>query len=162
MCDNWEWQTSRTGEKKATSEMQPLFYVHDNKLVVNYQKRPLRGTHEEPRDERLMPLSDAQVKAIEIVDQLAFKHALPVVQQAGDIHVFNNLCLLHARSAFKDHGDVTGRRHLQRLIFRDEESGWEIPEMLQETWAEYYDHAPEREVFPLAPRHWAFSLAGHD
>ncbi|KAM0437880.1 hypothetical protein ACHAPT_002245 [Fusarium lateritium] len=79
-----------------------------------------------------------------------------------DMHFFNNLALLHARSAFRDGPDEAIQRHLTRIIFRNSELGWEIPEPMLSDWKKYYDHPRENEVFPEKPHPWAFSLCGHD
>jgi len=140
----------------------PLFYFQDNKLIANYQKRPLRGTKEEPRDPRLKPLTVQQEEALNTVDYLAYSNAISVRQRPGDINFFNNLAILHARSAFIDDYDQKIRRHLTRLIFRDEERGWNVPDDMMEDWKEYYDHDSAVETFPEEPKAWAFSLKGHD
>ena len=78
---------------------------------------------EEPRDPRLKPISFQQEEALSVVDKLACEKAISVDQQVGDINFFNNLALLHARSPFVDGEDEQVRRHLTRLIFRDEAEG---------------------------------------
>ncbi|KAH8593141.1 hypothetical protein B0O99DRAFT_715547, partial [Bisporella sp. PMI_857] len=65
----WEWQRSR-------SYVLRFFLIANGKLIVNYQKRPLRGTKEEPRNARLPPLSNDQEIALQIVDRLAFENAV--------------------------------------------------------------------------------------
>jgi hypothetical protein len=136
-------------------------YFLDKKLIVNYQKRPLRGTHEEPRDTRLEPLTDEQLRALDVVDEIARTHAITMMQEPGDMTFFNNLSILHARNAFVDEGGDQ-YRHLTRLIFRDEKRGWSIPQQMQQDWEKFYDHHVCVEHFPLQPAHWEFSLTGHD
>jgi len=168
---DWQWQVSRSGDDDVAFKYEPLFYFCENRLIVNYQKRPLRGTKEEPRDKRLTPLTPAQEDALSTVDRLAFEHALPVEQQVGDMHFFNNLCILHARTAFIDGPgpyrseascQKVMKRHLTRMIFRDDEMAWGIPAQLEETWRGFYDHDSSVERFPLLPKPWEFSLSGHD
>ncbi|KAF5633971.1 taurine catabolism dioxygenase [Fusarium tjaetaba] len=158
----WQWQDSRTGDEKLRSHMAPIIYFADNKLVINYQKRPLRGSKQEPRDRRLDPLSQDQEAALAAFDRVAAGNAISLEQEPGDMHFFNNLALLHSRSAFYDGKDQAVQRHLTRLIFRDSELGWEIPQNLLPNWSKYYDHAKEIERFPEEPHPWAFSLEGHD
>jgi hypothetical protein len=168
---DWQWQVSRSGADEVAFKYEPLFYFFQGRLIVNYQKRPLRGTKEEPRDKRLTPLTPAQEGALNTVDRIAFEHALPVEQQVGDMQFFNNLCILHARTAFIDgQSSQTSeasrpkfmKRHLTRMIFRDDEMAWAIPAQLEETWRSFYDHDSSVECFPLHPKPWEFSLAGHD
>ena len=140
----------------------PLLYFQGDKLIANYQKRPLRGTKEEPRDQRLKPLTVEQDEALKTVDHLAYSNAISVKQRPGDINFFNNLAILHARSAFVDDNTLKVRRHLTRLIFRDEERGWDIPNDMMEDWKKFYDHDSAVEIFPEEPKAWAFSLSGHD
>lgn len=91
----------------------PLFYFHQNKLIVNYQKRPLKGRKIEPRDERLRALSLAQLSAIDLVGKLAYEHALAISQQPGDMHFFNNLALPYAQSAYTDSAAPKIKHHLK-------------------------------------------------
>ncbi|KAM0188243.1 hypothetical protein ACHAPA_007677 [Fusarium lateritium] len=158
----WQWQDSRTGEEKLRSHMAPIIYLVNNKLVINYQKRPLRGSKQETRDHRLDPLSQEQEAALAMFDRVAAENAICLEQEPGDMHFFNNLALLHSRSAFRDGTDQMVQRHLTRLIFRNSKLGWEIPTDLLPNWSKYYDHAREIEQFPEEPHPWAFSLSGHD
>ncbi|KAF4449050.1 putative TfdA family oxidoreductase [Fusarium austroafricanum] len=158
----WQWQDSRTGDEKLRSHMAPIIYFLNNRLVINYQKRPLRGSKQEPRDCRLDPLSREQEAALAAFDRVTAENAICLEQEPGDMHFFNNLALLHSRSAFRDGKDQAVQRHLTRLIFRNSELGWEIPRDLLPYWSKYYDHAREMEHFPEEPHPWAFSLSGHD
>ncbi|KAK3339712.1 hypothetical protein B0T25DRAFT_574607 [Lasiosphaeria hispida] len=158
----WLWQMSRLGDEELRTKNVPLFYFRRGKLIVDYQKRPLRGSREEPRDPRLKPITLKQEEALSVVDKLAYENAISVDQQAGDINFFNNLALLHARSAFVDDDDQQVRRHLTRLIFRDEVEGWDLPESMGEEWKKYYDHDLAVEIFGEEPTPWAWSLMGHD
>ncbi|RMJ20003.1 hypothetical protein CDV36_000364 [Fusarium kuroshium] len=162
LADIWLWQDSKTGEKELRSHLAPLIHFVDGKLVVNYQKRPLRGTKQEPRDPRLTPLSREQEAALNIMDRVAAEFAISLDQRPGDMHFFNNLALLHARSAFRDGPEEAIQRHLTRIIFRNSELGWKIPDPMLPDWEKYYNHSRENEVFPEKPHPWAFSLCGHD
>ena len=150
------------GDEQLRSHLAPLIYFVHGKLVVNYQKRPLRGSKQEPRDRRLAPLSREQEAALAIIDHVTAENAISLKQEPGDMHFFNNLALLHARSAFRDGPEKAVQRHLTRLIFRNSELGWEIPDLMLSDWAKYYDHQREIETFPEKPHPWAFSLSGHD
>lgn len=69
--------------------------------------------------------------------------------QPGDMVFFNNLTMLHARDAFVDNEAEGLKRHLLRLILRDEEMAYEVPGQLKETWRMLYDHKVSEEVFPV-------------
>lgn len=151
-----------SGATELRSHLEPLIHFVDSKLIVNYQKRPLRGSKQEPRDPRLAPLTREQEAALNIMDRVTAEQAISLDQKPGDMHFFNNLALLHARSAFRDGPDQAIQRHLTRLIFRNSDLGWEIPGPMLKDWGKYYDHPRENEVFPDEPHPWAFSLNGHD
>ncbi|KAK0725620.1 hypothetical protein B0H67DRAFT_551142 [Lasiosphaeris hirsuta] len=157
-----ELAAHHSGDEELRTKKAPLFYFRHGKLIVDYQKRPLCGSKEEARDPRLKPITLKQEEALSVVDKLAYENAISVDQQAGDINFFNNLGLLRARSAFENDDDQQVRRHLTRLIFRDEVEGWDIPEGMREEWRKYYDHDPAVEVFREEPTPWAWSLTGHD
>ncbi|KPM43706.1 hypothetical protein AK830_g2896 [Neonectria ditissima] len=162
LAEPWLWQDSRTGDKQLRSHLAPLIYFVDGKLVVNYQKRPLRGSRQEARDRRLAPLSREQEAALAVFDRVTAENAISLKQEPGDMHFFNNLALLHARSAFRDGPEAAAQRHLTRLIFRNSDLGWKIPSLMLSDWGKYYDHPRDIEMFPERPHPWAFSLNGHD
>ena len=124
----------------------------DGKLIFRFMKAPLTGSsHNEPRDPRLKPLTPQQLYALSVVDKIAFKHAIGVPMRTGDMIFINNLALLHARNRYSDGGDARLKRHLTRVIVRDNTNGWKIPEILHEQWRECYNHDTAWEVLDPVP-----------
>lgn len=64
-------------------------------------------------------------RALTVVNELAKKMCIKVDSKVGDIQLFNNLALVHARDGFED--SATQRRHLVRLGVRDPEHRWARP-----------------------------------
>jgi len=62
---------------------------------------------------------------------------------------FNNLSTLHGRDAFVDNDATRQKRHLLRLILRNEEMAYDLPDQLKETWKALYEHKVEEEIFPV-------------
>lgn len=123
-------------------------------------------------------LTDAQLKALEVLNELAEKHALSIPAQAGDILFINNLGVLHKRDSYidsdddadgatdasaktqKDDGDVkaaddkkpngdkTKRRWLMRLWLRNEALSWDIPEAMKLPWEAAYGKDVGRLISP--------------
>ena len=77
----------------------------------------------------------------------------------GDMIFFNNLSMLHARDSFIDDTTVGRKRHLLRLILRNEEMAYELPKQLEQTWAELYDHPVEEEIFPVKSKLFTFACS---
>ncbi len=66
------------------------------------------------------PLSDAQRKALDVLDDVANDPALRAefALEPGDLFFINNRWILHNRTAFEDHAEPEQRRHLVRLWLR--------------------------------------------
>ncbi len=67
--------------------------------------------------------------------------------------------MLHARDAFVDNEAEGRKRHLLRLVLRNEKMAYELPKELEETWKALYDHDVEEEVFPVKRELFTFSCS---
>ena len=80
---------------------------------------------------KIPPLSEAQQKAMKVLEDTCVKLSLHMVLEVGDIQFLSNAHILHARTAYKDYAPSTGkpRRHLMRLWLSTPESegGWKLP-----------------------------------
>ncbi len=90
-------------------------------------------------------MSEAQAEALDMVHFVAEKKALSLKLQRGDIQLFNNLAVLHARHAFSDDDKESShrhaprsKRHLVRLWLRNENRAWKLPESLAVYWFEVF------------------------
>ena len=93
-------------------------------------------------------MTELQAEALDAVYFLAQQHALEIRLRRGDMLVFNNFAMLHARSAFADDEAQGGRkRHMLRLWLRNERRMWTTPRELERvSWECYGDHAWRREL----------------
>ncbi|KAJ6086136.1 hypothetical protein N7486_010417 [Penicillium sp. IBT 16267x] len=75
------------------------------------------------------PLSDAQLDAIQVLEDTCNRLSLHMVLDIGDIQFLANSHILHARTAYTDHAPPAPRRHLMRLWLATPESegGWKLP-----------------------------------
>lgn len=81
-------------------------------------------------DAGLIPaLSEAQERAITILEETCQKHALHMILDVGDIQFLSNNHIFHARTAYKDYAPPAPRRHLMRLWLStpEGEGGWKLP-----------------------------------
>lgn len=86
-----------------------------------------------------------------MVGKIADELCLRFESQTGDIQFLNNLSILHAREEFRRaEGDNT-RRHLLRLVLRDDELGWKLPPAMREAMDKMFNHGPEDEKFIWSP-----------
>ncbi len=101
------------GQSPVTEEKIPVFSFRDDYLSVNY----LRSYIEMAAEEMQTPLSSEQVEALDLVDEIALDDdfALKFVTEPGEAVFFNNLTILHNRSAFDDAEEPALKRHLLRL-----------------------------------------------
>lgn len=109
-------------------------------------------------------MTDEQAEAIDAVHFAAVKHQLAIKLEAGDIEIFNNMALMHARNAFIDSDEpeardivrdsqeaqrlLNGKRHMLRLWLRstDEELVWKTPEALEGNSFEIYGDSEARKI----------------
>lgn len=101
------------GQSPVTEERIPVFSFCQGYLSVNY----LRSYIEMAAEEMRTPLDAQQQTALDLVDEIALDDdfALKFVTQPGEAVLFNNLTILHNRSAFEDSDLPAEKRHLMRL-----------------------------------------------
>ena len=101
------------GESPVTEDRIPVFSFSDGLLSVNY----LRSYIEMAAEYLQTPLSEEQVAALDLVDEIALdeRFALKFITQPGEAVFFNNLTVLHNRTAFEDSPVEAQKRHLLRL-----------------------------------------------
>jgi len=101
------------GQSPVTEEKIPVFSFRDDYLSVNY----LRSYIEMAAQEMESPLSRQQLEALDLFDEIALddSFALKFVTEPGEAVFFNNLTVLHNRSAFEDSDLPAEKRHLMRL-----------------------------------------------
>ena len=93
--------------------LSPLFSFYDGKLSCRYLRQYIELGHEI----RKHPLSTVEIEALDIFDSIANQTDLrmDMMLQPGDIQFVNNYFILHSRSEFEDHDDLSQRRKLLRL-----------------------------------------------
>ena len=101
------------GQSPVTEDKIPVFSFRDGLLSVNY----LRSYIEMAVEELNTPLSPQQVAALDLVDEIAMdeRFALRFITRPGDAVFFNNLTVLHNRTAFDDSDVEAEKRHFLRL-----------------------------------------------
>ncbi len=101
------------GQAPVTEEKIPVFSFRGNFLSVNY----LRSYIEMAAEEMKLPLSQTQIAALDLVDEIAAddSFALKFITRPGEAVFFNNLTILHNRTAFDDSDVAKEKRHFLRL-----------------------------------------------
>ncbi|CAP67932.1 uncharacterized protein PODANS_1_18040 [Podospora anserina S mat+] len=104
-----------------------------DKLVFQFSRLPITGFRSQGANPTLPPPSEKRLEAMAKVEELAWKHAFPLPREPGDMAYINNLCLMHARSAFdvdEEGNPLPSKRHLVKLMLQDPELAWELPQHL--------------------------------
>ena len=93
--------------------LSPLFSFYAGKLSCRYLRQYIEFGHEI----RKHPLSPVEIEALDIFDSIANQPdlRLDMILQPGDIQFVNNYFILHSRSEFEDHDELSQRRKLLRL-----------------------------------------------
>jgi hypothetical protein len=109
------------------------------------------GSASHPRAAQLPTLSPRQLEALDAIEAIARATQLEIVTQPGDIHVINNLAILHRRECFVDGTMKHERRHLVRTILRDEQLGWSIPGDLEDEWFKAFNPTETKRLWHIDP-----------
>ncbi|KAJ4300109.1 hypothetical protein N0V88_002778 [Collariella sp. IMI 366227] len=124
-----------------------LFNFPSHGPAFQFSRRPLTGAHFSPHHPSVPAMSELQAEALDAVYFLAKEHAVEIRLQKGDMLVFNNFAMLHARSGFADDEARGLKRHMLRLWLRNEERMWKTPRELERiSWECYGDHEWRREL----------------
>lgn len=102
-------------------------------------------------------MTEIQAEALDMVHFTAQKHKLSIKIERGDIEIFNNMAMFHAREGFVDDGSQ--KRHFIRLWLKNAKLAWKTPEGLQSQTSELYnksglDSFPRWDITraPFVPR----------
>lgn len=146
----------------------PLLQYHDDKVVTMLDPgrlglHPATASGSRPDEPAMPSLTGRQQQALETLSRLARRHAIEMQTQPGDILLFNNYALLHARAAYQDGvgGDTDQnaqnsgpRRHLVRLWLRNPAHSWSIPDSMRVLWEPAYGSSIGRFLprrYPVVP-----------
>ena len=81
-------------------------------------------------------MTEVQAEALDMVHFTAKAHQLSIKLERGDIEIFNNFAMFHARNGFVD--DRSSTRHMVRLWLKSKNFAWPTPEPLIQTSKELY------------------------
>ena len=142
-------------------DKRPIAFPHhpSGRTLMNCSRSRITGTPSAPRPSSLPPLTLTQRQALDAIHHLASKSATEIRLQPGDMLFFNNLSMLHARDSFIDDEPTGHKRHLLRLILRNEKMAYDLPDQLKETWRALYEHDIEEELFPVKDELFTFSAS---
>ena len=106
-----QWYYAHLGEDLPSPTA--LFALHEGKLNFRYLRQYIELGHEL----RNQPLSRVEIAALDALDSIIQRPELRVdmMLEPGDIQLANNHLVLHSRSHFEDHDDLSRRRKLLRL-----------------------------------------------
>ena len=101
------------GQAPVTEDKIPVFSFQEGCLSVNY----LRSYIEMAAEELQIALTPKQQDALDLVDEIALHDdfALKFITNPGEAVFFNNLTVLHNRTAFEDSDSEAEKRHFLRL-----------------------------------------------
>lgn len=111
-----------------TRDLVPVFAQEGGQLSCRYVRSPIAAGHKEAG----VPLTDAQIDALDLLDKLCASPGLRLAfrMQPGDLLLVNNLAVLHARTQFDDHAELEKRRHMVRLWIEGFEGFRAVPRQL--------------------------------
>jgi hypothetical protein len=111
-----------------TADLVPVFASEHGQLSCRYVRSPIAAGHKEAG----VPLTDAQIEALDLLDRLCASPELRLAfrLQPGDLLLVNNLAVLHARTQFEDHAEIDRRRHMVRLWLEGVDGFRAVPQVL--------------------------------
>jgi len=100
-------------EEPATPYRIPVFATINGQLSCRYQRMGIAAGHRE----RGVPLSDADIEAFNLFDEIARapENRLSFYLERGDMIVINNYTVMHARTQFRNYPEAERQRRLVRL-----------------------------------------------
>ena len=146
--------------KEKGFEKRPILFIDGTHVIMDCSRVRITGTKTRPRPSFMPALCEQQLEALDVVQSLATKLAIKITFQEGDLIAFNNLGMMHARDSFVDDESTGHKRHLLRLIAKDDAEAWDLPPQLDAVWKRLYDHEDKDEKFDIFKNPFMFS-AGH-
>jgi hypothetical protein len=146
------------------SVTRPLVFNRDpssaQNLSVNFTYAFLVGTSSRPRPSHLPALSNEQLRAIDELQRSGKDHAIWIEFSPGDLVLFDNLRLMHARDSFLDDVSKGRKRHLMRLIVKLEVAKGvrRVPPELEEMYNGLFSHEVEDELLDIQPELFTFAM----
>lgn len=164
----------RNGVQNNTM-LRPILYPSStSRPLMLFSRRNLTGCYQTQRSASAPNLSDRQIDALDAIHFAAQKHAFSIPQRKGDIILFNNMAVLHARENFQEQPQMSDGesgpalpshssssaavmpddRHLMRLWLRDRRRGIRIPNELRHIWEIVYgEESVKKGIWDLEGRH---------
>lgn len=127
-------------------QTRPLLFLHDNKVILNFSRRPLLGSQREADTGNLVGI---QKEALQLVQEAASRRCLSLTPQKGNMIFINNLAMLHSRDGFTD--DSAHTRHILRLWLRNSTLAWSLPGELVGGHGRIYGENGRTERWELTP-----------
>lgn len=140
-------QTNLRGRDKPPLEWNArpiLFPERKHGPFFCFSRQKITGSEHYPLSPSLPAMSEEQAEALDMVHYVAEDHGLTMTLDPGDMLFYNNLAVLHGRTAFKDADTGDHRRHIIRLWVRNEEHAWETPPALAREWHLVYGESERR------------------
>jgi alpha-ketoglutarate-dependent taurine dioxygenase len=147
----------------APADLRPVVYQQpgENRILINCSRARLTGTQTSRRSHTLPDLTEIQRCTLDLLHGVSMQEAIKVDMQPGDLLLFDNLSMLHARDSFLDDSTagLTSKRHLLRLIVQDDARVGKIPAQLQHRWECLFQHDEEEEVFPVTVERFGVNVS---
>lgn len=126
---------------------------------MNCSRALITGTASRPRPADIPAITQTQQQAIDALHYFGRACAVKLNFEPGDLLFFNNLSMLHARDGFTDDQSQGRKRHILRIILRDESFAWDVPACLRQTLDGLYDHEPTDEAFPAKEELFSYAVS---
>ncbi|KAJ3541802.1 hypothetical protein NM208_g4434 [Fusarium decemcellulare] len=133
-----------------------------DKLVFQYSRLPITGFRNKGANPTIPAPTQKRLEAMTLVEDLAWKNAFPLPTKRGDIAYINNFCIMHARNSFDLDAEgkpLPSRRHLVKMMFKDPELTWDLPESL--SWYSQRVYGPNRDDGGRKEK-WQLSIASDE
>ncbi|MCJ1394683.1 hypothetical protein MMC18_007563 [Xylographa bjoerkii] len=157
LMDDWTWESP---SKIKKIERGPIVILHKSQVFMNCSRVRISGTLTRPRPDFLPHLTYQQIEALELLQLVASDVSISFRFQKGDMLAFNNLGMMHARSSFVDDEHSGHKRHLLRLVAKDDLDADILPQLFQGRLERLYDHEDKDEKFDIFRNPFMFA-AGH-
>lgn len=126
----------------------PVIFSEGTRLLINFGRAALMGSAANPRNPCLPSISQQQREALDAIEAIARATEVHFATVPGDIHMINNMSVLHRRDGFVN--DPDHERHLVRMRLYDSVMGSTIPEAMEREWAKAFGSNGDK-IFHIEP-----------
>jgi hypothetical protein len=136
LTEEWVLDTFKDYKLAPPRYRHPLDSAGKDHILLRFSRYGITGWQKE-RNPNLPAPTKSQLDAIDAVQFIAAANCIRIPLDKGDILFVNDMAVMHARDGFAEDGQYL-KRHFLKMLFRDPEKNWPVPESAKTAWLKMY------------------------